>query len=129
MYGGVALCLRGLWEFSWDRTSVMNRGAGYRFRGGCGTVCRCPVEPRSRWSLSWCIERSGPLRPDLIRAVLDYHGLTGQPAVTPHETAKRCGITVGMLTVRAKKVRAAGAAAPLRPDVVTAAIAGQHPRR
>ena len=52
----------------------------------------------------------GPLRPDLIRAVLDYHGLVGQPAVTPHETAKRCGITVGMLTVRANKVRAAGAA-------------------
>ncbi len=69
----------------------------------------------------------GPLRPDRIRWVLDYHGLAGHPAAAPDETAQRCGVTVGMLRVHTGKVRAAGAALPLRPAVVAAAIRGSTP--
>ena len=44
----------------------------------------------------------GPLRPDRLRWVLDYHGLADEPAVALKETAQRNQITVGMLTVQTR---------------------------
>jgi hypothetical protein len=64
----------------------------------------------------------GPLRPDRVRWVLDYHGLAGRRATDPAGTARRNGITVGMVMVHAAKTRAAGAALPLRPGIVSAAM-------
>ncbi len=68
----------------------------------------------------------GPLRPDRLRWVLDYHGLAGAPAAGVDETARRNRITVGMMTVQTRNVRAAGAALPLHPAIVTAAIRPTH---
>ena len=64
----------------------------------------------------------GPLRPDRLRWVLDYYGLAGAPAAELDETARRNRITGGMMKVRTAKVRAAGAALPLHPAIVTAAM-------
>ena len=64
----------------------------------------------------------GPSRPDRLRWVLDYYGLAGAPAAAVDETARRNRITGGMLKVRTAKVRAAGAALPLHPAIVTAAM-------
>src|SRR3954462_14853095 len=69
----------------------------------------------------------GPLRPDRIRMVLDYHGLAGATAPSPEVTAQRCSTTVGMLAVHTGKVRAAGAIVPLDPAVVSAAMRDSRP--
>ena len=69
----------------------------------------------------------GPLRPDRLRWVLDYHGLAGAPAAALDDTARRNHVTVGMITVQAAKVRAAGAALPLPPSVVTSVMRPTEP--
>ena len=69
----------------------------------------------------------GPLRPDRLRWVLDYYGLAGAPAAALKETARRNRITVGMMTVQTANVRAAGAALPLHPAIITAAMRPTQP--
>ena len=110
-----------------------------RGRSCAGTVRRCvtalmrngvPLPGRTpEQVVSQLVHRVlGPLRRDGVRMVLDYHGLTGIPAGTPEDTAQRCGTTVRTLAWNTGKVRAAGAAFPLDPSVVTAAMrrSGDH---
>ena len=69
----------------------------------------------------------GPVRRDRVGWVLDYHGLHGDAAVDMSETARRCRTTAGIITVYAAKVRAAGAALPLRNAIVVAAMRVTRP--
>ncbi len=64
----------------------------------------------------------GPLRPERVAAVLDYHGLAGNTAASPEATAQRRNMTAGALRFLTDKVRAAGAALPLPSAVVAGAL-------
>ncbi len=65
----------------------------------------------------------GPLRPDIVRAILDFHGLAGAPAVGAAATAGRSDtVSAGMLRTHTSRVRAAGRRVPLTAPVITATI-------
>ena len=61
----------------------------------------------------------GPLRPERVRTVLDYHGLAGRPAGTRLAVADRHGITPPTLTRWSRALTEAGSRLPLTPEVAT----------
>lgn len=61
----------------------------------------------------------GPLRPDQVRTMLDYHGLAGRPAGTVLAVAGRHGITPPTLTRWSRMLTQAGARLPLAPELAT----------
>jgi len=60
----------------------------------------------------------GPLHPDRVRVVLDYHGLDGQPAGRLAEIAARQHVTSRTVSNRVAAVRAAGARLPLTDELI-----------
>ena len=69
----------------------------------------------------------GPLLADRVRLVLDYHGLTGQPAGTLRGIATRHGVSTVTVSTHVRAVRAAGARLPIPPAVITAATRRSAP--
>lgn len=61
----------------------------------------------------------GPLRPDQVRTVLDYHGLIGRPAGTRLVVADRHGITPPTLTRWSRTLAQAGSRLPLTAELAT----------
>ena len=61
----------------------------------------------------------GPLRPDQVRTMLDYHGLAGRPAGTLLAVAGRHGITPRTVTRWSRTLALAGAGLPLTPELAT----------
>ena len=59
----------------------------------------------------------GPLRPDQVRAMLDYHGLAGHPAGRQVDVATRYGVTARTVANWAKALTAAGSRLPLSADL------------
>ena len=59
--------------------------------------------------------------------MLDYHGLTGQPAGTVREVAARHGVSTVTATNHVRTVRTGGARFPLNPALITAATRGSGP--
>lgn len=59
----------------------------------------------------------GPLRPDQVQTLLDYHGLTGRPAETKLAVARRHGITLPTLTRWSRTLVQAGSRLPLTPEL------------
>ena len=55
----------------------------------------------------------GPLQPNRVRQVLDYHGLAGRPAGTRTEIAARHRVTAATVTNQVRTVQAAGPRLPL----------------
>lgn len=66
----------------------------------------------------------GPLRPEQVQAMLDYHGLTGRVAGTKLAVAGRHGITPPTLTRWSRTLAHAGSRLPLTPE-----LAGEISRR
>ena len=66
----------------------------------------------------------GPLRPDQVHAMLDYHGLAGRPAGTKLVVASRHGVTPPTLTRWSRTLTQAGSRLPLTPE-----LAGEVSRR
>ena len=69
----------------------------------------------------------GPLRPDRVRVVLDYHGLAGHPAGRLAEVAARHGVTSRTVSNRVAAVRGAGTRIPLTGEVITEVTRGSIP--
>jgi len=63
----------------------------------------------------------GPLRPDRVRVMLDFHGLAGRPATSAAAVAKRHHLHPATVTNWAKALAAAGARLPLT-DELTARV-------
>ena len=80
----------------------------------------------------------GPLRPDRVRAMLDYHGLAGHPAAWRVAVAARHGVTTRTVPSGAAAVKAAGPRchcpgtwppnSPAAPGRVRTTSAGPAPR-
>ena len=88
---------------------------GRRVRDGVPLPGRSPTEVLSQ--LAYRV--FGPLHPDRVRVVLDYHGLDGQPAGRLAEIAARQHVTSRTVSNRVAAVRAAGARLPLTDEVIT----------
>lgn len=69
----------------------------------------------------------GPLRPDRVRMVLDYHGLAGRPAVSLIGTAARHGVSPPTVSAQVRRVRDAGAVLPVSDSVAAQATAPTQP--
>ena len=69
----------------------------------------------------------GPLQPNRVRQVLDYHGLAGRPAGTRTEIAARHRVTGATVSNQVRTVRAAGARLPLTAALITAATRRSEP--
>src|SRR6476620_6247823 len=69
----------------------------------------------------------GPLQPNRIRQVLDYHGLAGRPAGTRTEIAAWHRVTGATVTNQVRTVRAAGVSLPLTPTLITAVTRRSEP--
>ena len=98
---------------------------------GTVTVCvmaspsrDCPHPTSCRSSRTGC---SDPCSPAGWRLVLDYHGLTGQPAGTLRGIATRHGVSTVTVSTHVRAVRAAGARLPIPPAVITAATRRSAP--
>ena len=96
---------------------VSNRGRipyGRPVRDGVPLPGRSPTEVLSQ--LAYRV--FGPLHPDRVRVVLDYHGLDGQPAGRLAEVAARRHVTSRTVSNRVAAVRAAGARLPLTDELI-----------
>ena len=96
---------------------VSNRGRipyGRRVRDGVPLPGRSPTAVLSQ--LAYRV--FGPLHPDRVRVVLDYHGLDGQPAGRLAEIAARQHVTSRTVSNRVAAVRAAGARLPLTDELI-----------
>jgi len=96
---------------------------GRRVRDGVPLPGRSPTEVLSQ--LAYRV--FGPLHPDRVRVVLDYHGLDGQPAARLAEVAARQHVTSRTVSNHVAAVRAAGARLPLTDEVITAVTRGSIP--
>ena len=90
------------------------------------TVYHCRDGPPLRCCRNWRIG-FGPLRPDRVRVVLDYHGLAGHPAGRLAEVAARHGVTSRTVSNRVAAVRGAGTRIPLTGEVITEVTRGSIP--
>ena len=82
--------------------------------GRTGTPVPGRTVPEVVSQLAWRV--LGPYK-DRARSVLDWAGLTGQPAGTLTEVARRYGVTSRAVGQRVQRVGRAGAALPLHPRV------------
>ena len=99
---------------------VSGRGGipyGRRVRDGVPLPGRSPTEVLSQ--LAYRV--FGPLHPDRVRVVLDYHGLAGSPAGRLAEVAARHQVTSRTVSNHVAAVRAAGARLPLTVDLIAEA--------
>jgi hypothetical protein len=62
----------------------------------------------------------GPLQPNRVRQVLDYHGLAGHPAGTRGQVAARHHVTSATVSNQVRTVRAAGARLPVTTMMISA---------
>jgi hypothetical protein len=60
----------------------------------------------------------GPLQPNRVRQVLDYHGLARHPAGTRAQVAARHRVTTATVSNQVRTIRAAGARLPLSTDLI-----------